>query len=234
MTEEQFEISKNLETRMETFDKNCLSQLAARNDLETYVLNAQTSFADGGIYYDYMLNNEKEEFMTQIFNVDEWLSEDVDMDKSTVEYVNKLTKIKEIGDIYKSRYDEWEKYPIMLDTFNKEFEIIQNWILVERKNLDYKHITDKQIEELKMKTLELEELFKNMKIQHDNLKKTQNPLYKKINILDKLDKLKSIYTKVKNIPKLEVKKDEEDLKKNKTKEINTEKDIEMKDKKTTE
>merc|ERR1719329_1495235 len=98
----------DMEEKMSQFDQECLQQSTARNDLETYILNAQSEFSNGGIYFEFMTPEESDAFVKQLFVLDDWLNDDWEMNKTASEYNERLTKVKKIGDSYALRHNEWQ------------------------------------------------------------------------------------------------------------------------------
>merc|ERR1719263_1373393 len=82
----------DMEKKMSQFDQDCLAQLTARNDLETYILNAQSEFSNGGIYFEFMTTEESNAFIKEIYTIDDWLNDDWEMNKVPSEYIERLTK----------------------------------------------------------------------------------------------------------------------------------------------
>merc|ERR1712096_272738 len=138
----------SMETKMNQFDQDCLAQLTARNDLETYILNAQSEFSNGGVYFEFMTSRELDFFINEIFTIDNWLNDDWEMNKSPSEYTEKLMKVKAIGDSYVFRHNEWQKRSLVLQLYEKQINEIEIWLKNERYESQYKHITDEQIKKL--------------------------------------------------------------------------------------
>merc|ERR1711976_437816 len=200
----------DMEKKMSQFDYDCLQQLTSRNDLETYILNAQSEFPNGGIYFEFMNSEESDAFLKEIFKIDDWLNDDWEMNKALSEYREKLTKIRKVGDEYVLRYTEWQNRPILLEDYNTLIKQIQTWLKNERHSSEYKHITDEQVKELATHmNLESEWLALKMK-EHTGLSKCTVPHFSTETISKRLEKTKSAFEKIKTISKpLEKKKNVE-------------------------
>ena len=75
-----------------------------------------------------MTRKESEIFIKQIFEIDDWIASDSEINKSIKEYLTKLSEIKSTGDKYKLRYKE--NNIIMT---NLEFLKVKN----HRSNINY-------------------------------------------------------------------------------------------------
>jgi len=118
MTAEQKKAIVEREEKMAAFDAECHRVQEARNNLETYVLDAQGHFADGGDFYEYMTPTEAENFMNSLFQMDDWLADD-DFNQTSQVYQSKLDEVKTVGDIYEVRAREFTKRAKALTVMKK-------------------------------------------------------------------------------------------------------------------
>jgi len=208
MNPKYLEQVSSLEEEMEKFDNECLECNDARNELETFVLGAQGDFEDGGKYRDFMTNQEKDNFMGQILEMDDFLCDD-NFDQPAAVYKEKFNKVKVIGDIFVLRHKEFEARNPALDDAKKQLTKIELWLQDGRKSEDYAHITDEDVKELGEKLGEALK-FLDEKIQvGTNHPKTNDPPFRAIEVTAKSNEIVLAYDAVRSIPKPEPPKEEE-------------------------
>jgi len=208
MNPKYLEQISGLETEMEAFDKECLAAQSARNELETYVLNAQTEFEDGGPYRAFMTNPEKDNFMNQIFQNDDFLCDD-NFDQPAAVYLEKFNTIKAIGDIFVLRQKEFEARPKALQEGKKQLTMVELWLLDGRKTEDFVHISDEDVKELTEKHIEATKFLDEKISVGSNLPKTADPPFLATEVTTKCNEIKWAFEAVKSMPKPEPPKEEE-------------------------
>lgn len=200
MLEETKEMIRALESKQATYDNEQFQIQSARNDLESYVLEAQDLYADGGLYFDYMTEEEAETFMNSIFEMDEYLCDDM-FDKEILEYREKLQSLTVYGDTYKSRKEEWEKRPRALEMFKKLLTSVEMFLMEGHKVPDFEHIIQPVLEELG-KTCQEANLWLDERQQfHNTTSKQQDPPYQAVEVSQKISEVNSAFAKVKQTPK---------------------------------
>merc|ERR1712146_682867 len=102
MMDSTMESIKKLEQEQSDFDKECWLIQQGRNNLEEYVLQAQSEFVQGGKYGDFMSTSEQDNFMGLVFQQDDFLMSD-NFDASASEYQERLESLTSVGNIYVNR-----------------------------------------------------------------------------------------------------------------------------------
>lgn len=208
MNPKHLEQVEALEQEMEKFDNGCLETNDARNELETYVLGAQGDFEDGGKYRDFMTNKEKDNFMGQILEMDDFLCDD-NFDQPAAVYREKFNTVKAIGDIFVLRQKEFEARPAALEDVKKQLTQVELWLQDGRKSEDYAHISDEDVKELGEKLGEaLKFLDEKIRV-GANLPKTDDPPFRAAEVTAKSNEIMLAYDAVRSIPKPEPPKEEE-------------------------
>jgi len=196
------------ESKMAEFDAECERVQQARNNLETYVLDAQGHFADGGEFFEYMTPEEGENFMNSLLEMDDWLADD-EFDKESLVYLGKLDGLRAVGDIYEVRCKEFAKRGAALTMMKKNLNSIESWITEGSKAEDFAHIEEATLTELSSKVKEASIWLDERQQVSANGPKTQDPPFFANEISDKAREINGAYIAVKAIPKPEPKKEEE-------------------------
>lgn len=213
------------ESKMAAFDAECERVQQARNNLETYVLDAQGHFADGGDFFEYMTPEEGENFMNSLFEMDDWLGDD-EFDQKSEVYQGKLDGLRAVGDIYEVRCKEFVKRGAALTMMKKTLNSIESWIMEGSKAEDFAHIEEATFTELSSKVKEASSWLDERQQVSANGPKTQDPPFFANEISDKAREINGAYLAVKAIPKPKPKKEEkkEEEKKEEKKEDATKSD----------
>jgi len=201
---------KTQESKMSTFDAECLKVQAARNDLETYVLSAQEEFAEGGTYFEYMNQDEADNFMNSILEMDEWLMDD-EFDQTAQVYGSKLDSLRTVGNVYQVRCDELSARETEMLKMRKSLNSIQAWLAEGCKAEQYAHIDEPTIAELTQKVVEASKWLDERQALGAASPKNVDPPFYAVEVSTKNKEIIAAYQAVKNIPKPEPKKEEEEV-----------------------
>jgi len=184
------------------FDKACLEKEAARNLLETYVLEGQDGFSEYGMYGEEVMTEEEcENFMEKLMEADDWINDDYDCAYETSVYNEKLQSLQDIGNIFVSRYNEYEKRGPALEKMAKLLIQCEKFCGEERATEAFVHIEDAIVEEFKGKVAEARVWLDERQQLHQTTQKTADPPYYTIEIEDKLKEITLALTAIKAIPK---------------------------------
>jgi len=208
MTDAHKDAIKEQEAKMADFDAECHRVQESRNNLETYVLDAQGHFADGGEFFEYMTAEESENFMNSLFAMDDWLAEDEFNQKSEV-YQGKLDELKTVGDIFEIRCREFTKRGAALTMMKKTLNAVEAWVLEGSKEEEYAHIEQAMKDELSQKVAEATTWLDERQQISSNCSKQADPPFFAREVSDKAREINTAYLAVKNTPKPEPKKEEE-------------------------
>eukprot|EP00494_Astrolonche_serrata_P024607 UN24866 len=194
---------------MKAFDDECLAVAANRNELEAYVLDGQTDFAEGGKFYSFMTTQESEQFMSSIFASDDFLGDD-DFDQEANVYKERLDSLSAVGSIYEKRANEWEKRPKVLETFKKLLNSCESFVSDLGKSEAYSHIPDND-----EKVIELTKVVKdaagwldNKFNLHQKAVKAADAPFQSSEISSKYAEINLALNAVKNIPRPEPQNEE--------------------------
>jgi len=208
MTSAEMQGVKAQEKKMSAFDAECERVQESRNNLETYVLDAQGHFADGGEFFEYMTPEEAENFMNSLFEMDDWLADD-DFNQTSQIYQGKLDSVKSVGDIYEIRCREYAKRAAALTMMKKTLNSVESWLTDGCKAEDFAHIEDATKEELSGKVAEASKWLDERQQISANAPKTVDPPFFAREVSDKAREINAAFLAVKSIPKPAPKKEEE-------------------------
>lgn len=219
MSDDQVKAIKANEEKMSAFDAECRLVQESRNHLETYVLDSQEEFADGGQYFEFMTSEESDNFMNSIFEMDDWLADD-DFDKTAAVYIEKLESLKTVGDVYVVRCKEFKKRDVALTTMRKACNTITAWLDEGCKAEEFAHIGEDITKELAEKLSEALAWLDERQQLSSNASKNQDPPFYANEVTTKAKEINNAFIAVKNTPKPEPKKEEkkEETKAEETKE----------------
>lgn len=205
---DQLQEIKDLEAVMSAHDKDILAIQAAKNDLESYVLEAQSEFADGGTFYEFMSEEEAENFMNSIFEAEEWVGDNEDENLAT--YVNKLNDLRAVGDVFEIREKEWNKRPQALTIMKKTLTSAEMWVTECMEQPEEFEYCWAELQELQTKIGEANVWLDERQQLSQTASKTQDPPYYATEVGDKARELNTAINAVKAIKKPEPKKEEEE------------------------
>jgi len=207
MTKECQEFITKQEGEQEKFDAECVRIMETRNNLETYVLNAQGDFAQGGKFWDYMTSDEQQNFMNSIMEMDAWLAEDC-FDQTFEVYNGQLEKVQPAGNVFETRSREFSRRETALIAMKKVLMDVEKWLADGCKAPEFEHIEDSLKTELTEKFAEATSWLDERQQIHQTTQKTQDPPYMATEISDKMKEFNTAFQAVKNTPKPEPKKEE--------------------------
>lgn len=208
MTKECQEFITKQENEQEQFDAECVRILETRNNLETYVLNAQGDFAEGGKFWDYMTPQERQSFMNSIMEMDSWLAEDC-FDQTFEVYNSQLEKVQPTGNVFETRFREFTRRETALVAMKKVLIDVEKWLAEGHKAPEYEHIEDSIKAELQEKLVESTTWLDERQQLHQTTRKDQDPPYMASEISDKMREFNGVFQAVKKTPKPEPPKEEE-------------------------
>jgi len=229
MTSAQMQAIKAQEKKLSDFDAECHRVQETRNNLETYVLDAQEHFAEGGEFFEYMTSEEADNFMNSLFELDDWLADD-DFDQTSEVYTTKLDSVKNIGDIFEVRCREFARRGVALTSMKKTLNQVQSWVLEGSKEEAFSHIEDLTKEELEKKVAEASAWLDERQQLSAKTLKSQDPPFMASEVTSKMREINAAFLAVKAIPKPEPKKEEE-VKDDASKEedVEAKEDVQMED-----
>lgn len=230
MTSAQMQAIKAQEKKLSDFDAECHRVQETRNNLETYVLDAQEHFAEGGEFYEYMTSDEADNFMNSLLELDDWLADD-DFDQTSEVYTTKLDSVKNIGDIFEVRCREFARREVALTSMKKTLNQVQSWVLEGSKDEAFSHIEDKTKEELEQKVSEASAWLDERQQLSAKTLKSQDPPFMASEVTTKMREINAAFIAVKSIPKPAPKKEEEEVKDDASKEeeVEAKEDVQMED-----
>jgi len=196
------------EAKMAAFDAECHKVQEARNNLETYVLDSQGHFAEGGDFFEYMTPTEAENFMNSLFAMDEWLGDDMFDQKSDV-YQGKLDSLKAVGDIYELRCKEWSRRAKALTMMKKTLNQVEAWLTEGSSAEEFAHIEAATKDELSGKVKDASAWLDERQQMSAKATKCSDPPFFANEVSDKAREIHGAFLAVRNIPKPEPKKEEE-------------------------
>jgi len=208
---------RKLEAKQLAYDNEQVAIQKARNDLESYVLDAQCEYAEGGKYFEYMTESEYDVFINKIFEMEEYVSDD-NFDKPIAEYEAQLATLTIFGDVYRNRYVEFEKRPTALNMCKKLLTQIEMFITEAPNAPDYEHIGEEILSGLANSCRDANMWLDERQQSHDRTAKTQNPPYLASEISSKISEMNGQYQKVKQTPKPKPPPKEKEEKENKSEE----------------
>jgi len=216
-----------LETKQAAYDQNQFLIEKASNDLEVYTLEAMGEYAEGGTYFEFMTEAEYENFINLIFEMEEYVSDD-NCDKPIAEYEAKLASLTIFGDVYKARYNEWEKRPKALQMCKKLLTQIEMFLAEGHNTPDYEHIAEEPLTKLADSCRDANVWLDERQQFHDRTGKQQDPPYLASEISSKISEMNSPFAKIKRTPKPEPPKEEEKTEEKTEKPEEKDGDVEMK------
>lgn len=208
MTTDCQEFITKQENQMEKFDEECVKVLETRNNLETYVLNAQSEFVEGGKYWDYMTPQERENFMNLIMEMDNWLADDC-FDQTLEVYSSQLEKVQGPGNVFETRCREFSRRTTALMSMKKILMDAEKFVAEGHKAPEYEHIEESLTNELAEKLTEATVWLDERQQLHQTTQKDQDPPYMTDEVSNKMREFNTAFQAVKNTPKPEPKKEEE-------------------------
>jgi len=216
-----------LEAKQAAYDKAQVLIQKARNDLESYVLEAMDEYAECGTYFEFMTESEYENFINLVFEMEEYVSDD-NFDKPISEYEAKLGSLTIFGDVYKARHREWEKRPKALQMCKKLLTQIEMFLAEGHNTPDYEHIGEEPLTELASSCRDANVWLDERQQFHDRTGKQQDPPYLASEISAKISEMNSSFLKIKRTPKPEPPKEEEKTEEKTEKPEEKDGDVEMK------
>merc|ERR1719403_536978 len=223
-------VTEQQEKKMSDFDAECHRVQETWNNLETYVLDAQEHFAEGGEFFEYMTTDEADNFMNSLLELDDWLADD-DFDQTSEVYTTKLDSVKNIGDIFELRCREFARREVALTSMKKTLNQVQSWVLEGSKDEAFSHIEDKTKEELEKKVSEASAWLDERQQLSAKTLKCQDPPFMAAEVTTKMREINAAFIAVKAIPKPAPKKEEEEVKDDASKEeeVEAKEDVQMED-----
>ncbi|GLU22182.1 hypothetical protein SLE2022_382750 [Rubroshorea leprosula] len=161
--EKEFEMALQDRVMEETKDK--------KNAVEAYVYDMRNKLSDK--YHEFVIPQEKEEFMAKLQEVEDWLYEDGE-DETKGVYVAKLEELKKQGDPIEQRYKEYSERGSVIDQLVYCINSYREAAMSNDPKFDHIELAEKQ--KVLNECVEAEAWLREKKQQQDQLPKHVMPV----------------------------------------------------------
>lgn len=189
--EKEFEMALQDRVMEETKDK--------KNAVEAYVYDMRNKLNEK--YQEFVVASERNEFITKLQEVEDWLYEDGE-DETKGVYIAKLEELKKQGDPIEERYKEYSDRGEVIDQLIYCIKSYREAAMSNDPKFDHIDITEKQ--KVLNECVEAENWLREKKQQQDSLPKFANPVLLSSDIRKKAEAVdrscKPIMTKPKPKP----------------------------------
>ncbi|CAL0322034.1 unnamed protein product [Lupinus luteus] len=189
--EKEFEMALQDRVMEETKDK--------KNAVEAYVYDMRNKLNEK--YQEYVIAQEREEFIAKLQEVEDWLYEDGE-DETKGVYVAKLEELKKQGDPIEQRYKEYTERGSVVDQLVYCINSYREAVMSNDPKFDHIDINEK--EKVLNECVEAENWLREKKQQQDSLPKYATPVLLSADIRNKAEAIdrfcKPIMTKPKPKP----------------------------------
>ncbi|CAN0878272.1 Heat shock 70 kDa protein 14 [Linum grandiflorum] len=189
--EKEFEMALQDRVMEETKDK--------KNAVEAYVYEMRNKLGD--IFHDFVTEPEREEFLSKLQLVEDWLYEDGE-DETKGVYVAKLEELKKQGDPIEHRYKEHSERGSVIDQLAYCVNSYREAAMSTDPKFEHIDMADKQ--KVLNECVEAESWLREKKQQQDSLPKYANPALLSADVRKKAEALdrfcRPVMTKAKPAP----------------------------------
>ncbi|GKV10154.1 hypothetical protein SLEP1_g21561 [Rubroshorea leprosula] len=161
--EKEFEMALQDRVMEETKDK--------KNAVEAYVYDMRNKLSDK--YHEFVIPQEKEEFMAKLQEVEDWLYEDGE-DETKGVYIAKLEELKKQGDPIEQRYKEYSERGSVIDQLVYCINSYREAAMSNDPKFDHIELAEKQ--KVLNECVEAEAWLREKKQQQDQLPKHAMPV----------------------------------------------------------
>lgn len=175
---------RDVENKLVQEDTDILEQKQLRNNLEAYSYEMRSNLESYGTFEKYLDEETKKTFIAEINVVVDWIYGEGE-NAPLAEYKTKLAKFKQIGQPVKDRHFYYSE----LDLYFSQFEDAKKNVLARADTT--LHITDEQVNVIKMKVDAATAFFDNVKKDRESKQLYENPAFNLNQIISTASLLKS-------------------------------------------
>ncbi|KAF9172761.1 adenyl-nucleotide exchange factor sse1 [Mortierella sp. AD011] len=185
------------EMEMIASDKLVVDTEMAKNSLEEYIYDTRSK-VNGGAYKDYINPADKDKFVQDLDNAENWLYEDGDEATKSV-YTSKLAELQVVGDPVIQRYRESEARPIAA----RELREAINQLMSQATSTEdkYAHIPEAEKNSIVEKCSKAQTWIENKEERQTMLKKYEVPAFTSAEVRKYRDDIVYFATPILNKPK---------------------------------
>ncbi|KAJ3692050.1 hypothetical protein LUZ60_012400 [Juncus effusus] len=200
LTKEDLEKAVEKEFEMALQDRIVEETKDKKNAVEAYIYDMRSKLSDK--YQEFVLEREREEFVAQLQETEDWLYEEGE-DESKGVYISKLDELKKRGDPIESRHKEWTERGPTMQQLMYCIQSFRNAAMSNDARFDHIDQADKQ--KVVTACTEAENWLRERNFHQDSLPKHTAPILlcadvrKKAETLDRF--CKPIMTRPKPAPK---------------------------------
>lgn len=160
------------ETKMQAEMREVVETDERRNDFESYILNTRDKIATGGVWAAFVSDADRADFTSDLQKAEDWLYDNFDGTK--IQYIDKLTELRQFGDPIAWRVNEDEMRPQWIQAVRGT---VANYrAAAENPGEKYGHIAPEKLASVITKCEELKSWIDAMEQKQQGMSKTIKPV----------------------------------------------------------
>lgn len=197
----EFDRFFEMEGKMISNDRQEKERVDARNALEEYVYDIRGKLQEGGILFEYVADDIRNQICNQLDDVENWLYEDGESCEREV-YKNRLGELHQKTDPIKARYHEYEGQAQAFNDLGHAIQMAYKSVEQYRSgDPKYDHLTETEILNISEQTEKTQKWFDDARGKLSIVRKIQDPLVKIADIRHEYQTLTTCVNSVLNRPK---------------------------------
>lgn len=182
-------------------DRQEKERVDARNALEEYVYDIRGKLQEGGVLYEYVSDDIRDQICHQLDDVENWLYEDGECCEREV-YKNRLSELHQKTDPIKVRHDEYEGQPQALNDLGHAIQMAYKAVEQYRSgDPKYDHLTETEILNISEQAEKTQKWIDDVRGKLSTVRKVQDPLVKLADIRHEYQTLTTCVNSVLSRPK---------------------------------
>jgi heat shock protein 110kDa len=176
-------------------------RIDARNALEEYVYDMRGKLQEGGIFFEYIDEQSREQMCSQLDETENWLYEDGENCERDV-YRTRLSDMRQKTDVIQVRHDEYVGQPQAFNDLGHAIQMAYKAVELYRSgDPKYDHLTETEMLNITEAAEKTQKWFQDATSKMRTIRKTEDPLVKVVDIRHETQTLTTCTNSVINRPK---------------------------------